>query len=106
MVPGPGDSTGGGQMLDSVGSKACLTSGEEGRKRNGLEQPKLGSLGIGGAEVGLVVGNWIFAILIWHPARGAEWQSRTQRSSLEIMGIWLAFKTTGLDEIIKAEGVG
>lgn len=33
-------------------------------------------------------------------------QSRTQRSSLEIMGIWLAFKTTGLDEIIKAEGVG
>lgn len=33
-------------------------------------------------------------------------QPRTQRSSLEIMGIWLAFKTTGLDEIIKAEGVG
>lgn len=95
-----------GQMLDSVGGRASLTGGEEWRKRNGLEQLKLGSLGVLGVEVGLVVGNWIFAILIWHSTRGAEWQSRIQRSPPEIMGIWLAFKTTGLDEIIMAEGVG
>lgn len=63
-------------VLDGAGSRTSLTSGEGGRKRNGLEQLKLGSLGVQGAEVGLVVGSWIFAILIGLPERGAQWAAQ------------------------------
>lgn len=55
-------------MLDRVGGGASLTNGDEGRKSDGLEQLKVGSLRAPGAgsRAGCLP-------LIWHPGGGAEW---------------------------------
>lgn len=83
MVPGPGRMTGDGEERSDAGqrwreSQPDSWGGREKEEwskapRIGLEQLKLRSLRVWGAEKALVIRKWILAVLLWHPGGGAEW---------------------------------